>query len=68
MNKQFKRYLQGSLIVLDLLILNLAIAISKWFFGAVVDSDAYSNAYLSFWLFMNLSWITLSFLDRKSVV
>lgn len=63
MNKQFKRYLQFSLVILDLLMLNLVFWSSKFFFGAVLsDGEKYFRAYSSLWVFMNACWMVLAVL------
>jgi len=61
MNKQFKRYLQFTLIALDLFMLNLAFFISKIIFDQGVATKFFS-AYLAFWLFLNTFWVVLSFI------
>lgn len=66
MNKQFKRYLQISLILLDLIILNIAFFIPKLLFGGRIV-DNYFSAYLSFWLFMNSIWLILCFVSGTYV-
>ena len=62
MNKQFKRYLQFSLSILDLLILNVSFIISKYLFVISLDSPRFMSAYMKFWVTMNVAWILLSLL------
>lgn len=63
MNKQFHRYLQMTLVLLDVVVLNLFYLLCLLFFGKEIDpklSDAYSN----YWLVFNVLWLILSFLLR----
>lgn len=62
MNKQFKRYLQFSLFLLDIAMLNLSIILSGFFLGNRISTD-YFSAYLSFWLFTNICWSVVSFIS-----
>jgi len=63
MNRQFERYLQISLVLLDLLILN-----ALYFMGDIVFKSRiatnHSSAYLQYWIVMNASWMLLSFFFR----
>jgi putative colanic acid biosynthesis UDP-glucose lipid carrier transferase len=63
MNQQFKRYLQITLIVLDIIILNLA-----YFFCKILilkHTKSYSlNAYAFYWIISNSFWFFLSFFLR----
>ncbi|MEO7045193.1 MAG: undecaprenyl-phosphate glucose phosphotransferase [Ferruginibacter sp.] len=61
MNKQFKRYLQISLVILDVFILNLSYA-TVYFLLDKRIATSYFSAYLAFWLFLNTFWLLLSFL------
>ena len=63
MNKQFKRYLQLSLGILDLIMLNVSFLVSKLSFGANIDDPKFFNAYVSFWVFVNLTWLLLTFIS-----
>lgn len=63
MNKQFKRYLQLSLGILDLIMLNVSFLVSKLLFGANISDPKFFNAYLSFWVFVNLTWLLLTFIS-----
>jgi hypothetical protein len=62
MNKQFKRYLQITLLVLDLLMLNIAYLLPRLFFKGRIADD-YFSSYLSFWVFTNVIWLLLSFIS-----
>ncbi len=61
MNRQFKRYLQISLIILDILLLNISYLIARILFDDRISENFFS-AYLSFWLFLNTFWLILSFI------
>lgn len=61
MNKQFKRYLQFTLIGLDLLMLNIAYFIPRFIFNEGITSRNFSS-YLAFWLFLVSFWVLLSFI------
>ncbi len=63
MKNQLKHFLQRSLIVLDLLLLNIAFVICRVVFAERIAA-ASANAYLLFWLMLNFSWIALSFICR----
>lgn len=63
MNRQFERYLQISLVVLDLLVLNILYFFSK----ILLNENASSNnfiAYSQYWAITNAIWILLSFFLR----
>ena len=63
MDRQFLRYLQITFKILDLLILNLIVNVAS-----VIFIDHFPNkpepSYFPFLIFMNLSWIILSWLTR----
>jgi len=63
MNKQFERYLQISLVILDLLVLNLLYFILQLFFEDKIPSN-YFYAYLQYWTLANTIWLLLSFFLR----
>lgn len=63
MNRQFERYLQISLVILDLLILNVLYFFSKIFFNGQAFSNNLS-AYNQYWGIANAIWILLSFFLR----
>ncbi len=63
MNKQFKYYLQISLIVLDFFILNLIFFISKIIFKEKIGITDI-NSYIEFWLILNFFWLFISFISR----
>lgn len=66
MNKQFKRYLQLTLILLDVLLLNISYFIPRAIFGGRI-AENYFSAYLSFWMFANTFWLLLSFISGAYV-
>lgn len=63
MNRQFERYLQITLILLDLLVLN-----TTYFLYYIISGKqlffSFSNAYLNYWIISNLLWIVPSFILR----
>jgi putative colanic acid biosysnthesis UDP-glucose lipid carrier transferase len=63
MNRQFERYLQLSLAVLDLLVLNILYFFSKILFNENIFSNNF-NAYNQFWVIANVIWLILSFFLR----
>ena len=63
MNRQFERYLQMSLIVLDLTILNVFYFISRLFFMEKLPSSYYT--YLKYWAIINVIWLLLAFFLRN---
>jgi len=60
MNKQFKRYLQASLIFMDLFMLNVCFFLPKLIFKESIDMS-YTSTYFSFWLTTISFWIIFSF-------
>src|SRR5262245_8831509 len=63
MNRQFERYLQITLILLDLLVLNLIYFLCQIILQKQVFSNS-SNAYFNYWIVSNLLWIIPSFILR----
>ncbi len=63
MNRQFKYYLQVSLIGLDFIILNLIFLISGFLFEQKIGPIS-SRSYVEFWLVLNVFWFLLSFVTR----
>lgn len=63
MNRQFKYYLQLSLIVLDFLILNFLFLLSGFFFEAKIGRIT-SESYIEFWIVVNAFWVFISFVSR----
>jgi putative colanic acid biosynthesis UDP-glucose lipid carrier transferase len=59
MNRQFKRYLQASLIILDILVLNVSYLVARFLFKIPGN---FFTSYLALWLFLNSFWILLSFI------
>ena len=59
MNRQFKRYLQFSLIILDILVLNLSYLVARLLFEIPGN---FFTSYLALWLFLNTFWLVLSFI------
>jgi len=63
LNRQFDRYLQITLIVLDLIMLNLVFFLCQIIFAESIRYNT-SNAYFRYLTFANSSWLLLSFFLR----
>jgi putative colanic acid biosysnthesis UDP-glucose lipid carrier transferase len=63
MNRQFTRYLQITLVILDLVILNLFYLLSQFVLTKAFDSK-FLDAYILYWTISNASWLALSFVLR----
>jgi putative colanic acid biosynthesis UDP-glucose lipid carrier transferase len=63
MNKQFKYYLQLTLIVLDFVVLNIVFLVSGFFFEEKIAPIA-SYSYAEFWLVQNFFWILIALGSR----
>lgn len=63
MNRQFERYLQISLILLDLLALNIVYFFCRLFLKDHIPGNS-SFAYFEYWILLNTIWFLLSFLLR----
>ena len=63
MNRQFERYLQISLVVLDLLVLNVFYFMSHILFNERIQS-LYFSAYFQYWVLSNVIWLLLCFFLR----
>ena len=63
MNKQFERYLQMTLIVLDLIVLNLVYLLFHFILSKHIDSNT-RNAYTIYWTISIALWLLLSFFLR----
>jgi len=63
MNRQFERYLQITLILLDLLVLNLIYFLCQLILQKQIFSN-FSNAYFNYWIVSNLLWVLPSFILR----
>src|ERR1035437_8364409 len=63
MNRQFERYLQMTLVILDLVILNLLYLLCQLVLSKHIDSHS-MNAYILYWTISNALWLLLSFLLR----
>ena len=63
MNRQFERYLQITLVALDLAVLNIAYVICKLIFSKAILAE-YSNSYFKYWAVSNVLWLLLSFFLR----
>ena len=61
MNKQFKRYLQISLILLDLFMLNFSFIIPRVIMNNRISYDSITF-YFKFWVYANIAWLLLSFI------
>ena len=56
MNKQFLRFLQSTLLGLDIAMLNVVFILSHFFFRDRIPNE-YSSSYLQYWIWINISWI-----------
>lgn len=63
MNRQFKYYLQLSLIVLDFFVLNIIFFISKIIFQQKIGVTSV-NSYIEFWVILNFFWLLICFICR----
>lgn len=63
MNREFERSLQISLILLDLVILNIVYFLAQMFSKESV-AGSYYDAYVKYWAISDLMWIVPSFLLR----
>ncbi|MEP7254697.1 MAG: undecaprenyl-phosphate glucose phosphotransferase [Ferruginibacter sp.] len=63
MNRQFERYLQITLILLDLLILNTIYFLCQVILRKQTFTN-FSNAYFNYWIISNLLWVLPSFILR----
>ncbi len=63
MNRQFERYLQITLILLDLLVLNLIYFLCQIILQKQAFSDS-SSAYFNYWIVSNVLWVIPSFILR----
>src|SRR6185312_15147765 len=66
MNKQFERYLQITLVTLDLILLNLLYFFCQFLFVRHIPPH-FINSYILYWLISNALWLFLSFLLRTYV-
>lgn len=63
MNRQFERYLQITLVALDLLALNLLFFLSFVLFTKNINAENW-NAYVFYWVVCNAVWLISSFFCR----
>jgi putative colanic acid biosynthesis UDP-glucose lipid carrier transferase len=63
MNRQFERYLQMTLIILDLFVLNILYFLCELILKVGIPSDI-SYAYLQYLILSNIIWILLSYFLR----
>lgn len=63
MNRQFERYLQITLVALDLAVLNIAYFICQLIFSKAIPAE-YSNSYFKYWAVSNILWLFFSFFLR----
>ena len=63
MNRQFDQYLQITLVVLDLILINLVFFLCQVIFAGSIHYDT-SDAYFRYLTFANSSWLLLSFILR----
>lgn len=64
MNRQFERYLQITLVILDLLLLNLVFFFCKLIVLKEFDRD-FAGSYTQYWAMSNGFWLVLSFFLRS---
>ena len=64
MNRQFERYLQISLVVLDFLVLNVVYFFCQILYKGKIPSN-YFSLYIEYWILTNIIWATLTFLLRN---
>jgi putative colanic acid biosysnthesis UDP-glucose lipid carrier transferase len=62
MNRRFTRFLQVSIAGLDFLTLNLAILLIHSVLSAKTSVESFTS-YFRFWLFLNMSWLALSWIS-----
>jgi len=63
LNRQFERYLQITLVTLDLLVLNLLFFVSRLLFAKTISSSSW-DSYILYWTIANAGWLVLSFFLR----
>lgn len=63
MNRQFERYLQITLIILDLFVLNIVYVLCRLILLEDLNKD-FSTAYSQYWAVSNIFWLLLSFFFR----
>lgn len=63
MNRQFERYLQITLVLLDLLILNTIFFLCQIIFKTHLLTN-FANIYFNFWVISNVLWLVPSFILR----
>lgn len=66
MNKQFERYLQMTLVILDLAVLNMTCFICYLIYSKSILSG-YTGSYFKFWVASNVLWLLLSFFFRTYI-
>ncbi len=67
MNKQFERYLQITLVVLDVIVPNIMYIILLALFQNVIQ-QSYINTYLDYLALSNITWLLLSFILRNYTI
>lgn len=63
MNRQFKYYLQLTLISLDFTLLNVIFLVSRFLFESKIAPIIF-DSYVEFWVVLNVFWIIISFGSR----
>ncbi len=63
MNRQFERYLQMTVVIMDMVVLNLAYILCHFIFRKSILSE-YSDSYIQFWTVSNIFWMLLAFFLR----
>lgn len=63
MHRQFERYLQMTVVILDLVVLNIAYVLCHLIFSKLILPE-YSSAYMQYWTVSNIFWMLLAFFMR----
>lgn len=63
MNRQFERYLQMTLIIMDLLLLNSVLFITQYALAKTIHEDT-TSSYFNYWVVANVLWLVPSFILR----
>lgn len=66
MNRQFERYLQITLVILDLLVLNIVFFFCRVIVLKQFDSS-FANSYIRYWTISNGIWLLLAFFLRAYI-
>src|SRR5687767_5072045 len=61
MNKRFRHSLQVTLVLLDILALNLSLLVVQYFFGNTNTAEGVAH-FFNYWLLFNISWMAISWI------